>query len=84
MSSDTPSTTENPTLMTTSINNIEKLRQHLADGHVAIGTALTFDVVDAKGAYLGGAIAPGLGLGLDALCSRTAKLPRVDLVSPGP
>jgi len=49
---------------------------------VDLGTAVTFDVVDSLGQYRGGAIAPGLGLSLDALFSQTAKLPRVDLVPP--
>ena len=49
---------------------------------VDLGTAITFDAIDARGRYLGGAIAPGLGLSLDALFSRTAKLPRVDLAPP--
>ena len=39
------------------------------------GTATTFDAVGADGAFLGGAIAPGLELGLEALAARTAKLP---------
>jgi type III pantothenate kinase len=46
------------------------------------GTATTFDCVAADGAYVGGAIAPGLELGLEALASRTAKLPRVELRAP--
>ncbi|MBR56454.1 MAG: pantothenate kinase [Myxococcales bacterium] len=49
---------------------------------VDLGTAITLDALDAKGRYLGGAIAPGLSLSLDALFSRTAKLPRVDLLPP--
>ena len=49
---------------------------------VDFGTATTFDVVSADGAYVGGAIAPGLELGLDALAARTAKLPRVALRAP--
>ncbi len=48
-----------------------------------IGTATTFDVVSDKGEYLGGAIAPGLGISADALVRRTAKLPKVELVPPG-
>lgn len=44
------------------------------------GTATTFCVVDAKKAYLGGAILPGLRLSMDALSHNTAKLPSVDLV----
>jgi type III pantothenate kinase len=49
---------------------------------VDLGTATTFDCVAADGAFVGGAIAPGLELGLEALASRTAKLPRVDLRLP--
>jgi type III pantothenate kinase len=46
------------------------------------GTATTLDCIAADGAYVGGAIAPGLELGLDALAARTAKLPRVELRAP--
>jgi type III pantothenate kinase len=46
------------------------------------GTATTFDVVDAHGAFVGGAIAPGLQLGLEALATRTARLPLVELRVP--
>ncbi|MEW5991165.1 MAG: type III pantothenate kinase [Chloroflexota bacterium] len=49
---------------------------------VDFGTATTFDCVAADGAYVGGAIAPGLELGLDALAARTAKLPRIELRAP--
>lgn len=49
---------------------------------VDFGTATTFDCVSGKGEYLGGVITPGLGISLDALVTRTAKLPRVDLVRP--
>lgn len=49
---------------------------------VDFGTATTFDVVAPDGAYVGGAIAPGLELGLEALASRTARLPRVELREP--
>ncbi|HYC06602.1 MAG TPA: type III pantothenate kinase [Candidatus Binatia bacterium] len=49
---------------------------------VDFGTATTFDAVDADGAYVGGAIAPGLEIGLDALASRTARLPRIALRTP--
>ncbi len=52
---------------------------------VDFGTAITFDCVSARGEYLGGAIAPGLGIAIEALGSRTARLPRVDInVSPPP
>jgi type III pantothenate kinase len=46
------------------------------------GTATTFDCVATDGAYVGGAIAPGLVLGLEALAARTAKLPRIELRAP--
>jgi type III pantothenate kinase len=49
---------------------------------VDFGTATTFDCVSRKGEYLGGVITPGLGISLDALFTRTAKLPRVELVKP--
>jgi type III pantothenate kinase len=44
---------------------------------VDLGTSTNFDVVSADGAYVGGAIAPGLGLSLEALASRAAKLPPI-------
>jgi type III pantothenate kinase len=49
---------------------------------VDFGTATTFDVISAKGEYLGGAIAPGLGISADALFSRAARLSRVDIKRP--
>lgn len=49
---------------------------------VDFGTAVNYDVVSADGEYLGGVIAPGVEISLDALTSRGAKLPRVDLVPP--
>jgi type III pantothenate kinase len=49
---------------------------------VDFGTATTFDVVSQKGEYLGGAIAPGLGISADALFSRAARLGRVDVKKP--
>jgi len=49
---------------------------------VDFGTATTFDAISAEGEYLGGAIAPGIGIAADALVQRTAKLPRVDLQRP--
>lgn len=49
---------------------------------VDFGTATTLDCVAADGAYVGGAIAPGLELGLDALAARTARLPRIELRAP--
>jgi len=49
---------------------------------VDFGTATTFDCVNANGDYVGGAIAPGLQISADALFSRTAKLPRVEVRQP--
>ncbi len=58
---------------------------HLYGGPLIIvdfGTATTFCAVSAKGVYLGGAIAPGVSISLEALYTRAAKLPKVDLVRP--
>lgn len=49
---------------------------------VDFGTATTFDVITAKGEYVGGVISPGLGISADALFSRAAKLARVDIKRP--
>ena len=49
---------------------------------VDFGTATTFDVISKRGEYLGGAIAPGLGISADALFSRAARLGRVDIKRP--
>jgi len=49
---------------------------------VDFGTATTFDAVSKRGEYLGGAIAPGLGISADALFERAARLPRVDIREP--
>ncbi len=46
---------------------------------VDFGTATTFDVVSAKGEYMGGVICPGIGISAEALFMRTARLPRVDI-----
>jgi type III pantothenate kinase len=49
---------------------------------VDFGTATTFDAISREGHYLGGAIAPGIGIAAEALFQRTAKLPRVELDRP--
>ena len=49
---------------------------------VDFGTALNYDAVSADGEYLGGVIAPGVEISMDALTSRGATLPRIDLVPP--
>lgn len=46
------------------------------------GTATTFDAISAKGEYLGGAIAPGVGISTEALFRHAAKLPRIELIKP--
>lgn len=49
---------------------------------VDMGTATTIDCVGPDGAFVGGAIAPGLKLGLEALADHTARLPRIELRTP--
>lgn len=49
---------------------------------VDFGTATTFCAIAANGDYLGGAIAPGIGISTEALFQRAAKLPRIELVKP--
>jgi type III pantothenate kinase len=49
---------------------------------VDLGTATTFDAVSAKGEYLGGAIAPGVAISLEALFEHAAALRRVEMVEP--
>jgi type III pantothenate kinase len=49
---------------------------------VDFGTATTFDVITARGEYLGGAIAPGLVISAEALYRRASKLPRVEIACP--
>jgi type III pantothenate kinase len=49
---------------------------------VAMGTATAFDTISKEGDYLGGAVAPGLAISAEALFTRTAALPRVELVRP--
>ena len=49
---------------------------------VDFGTSTNFDVVSGAGEYLGGVIGPGVEISLEALTSRTAKLPRIDLSAP--
>lgn len=49
---------------------------------IDLGTSTNFDVLSAEGAYVGGAIAPGLGLSLEALVGSASKLPRIELRRP--
>jgi type III pantothenate kinase len=59
--------------------------QHLYGGPACVvdfGTGTTFDAITANGEYLGGAIAPGIGIAAEALFSAGAKLMRVDIARP--
>ncbi len=49
---------------------------------IDLGTSTNFDLVSHDGAYIGGAIAPGMGLSLEALVGRASKLPRIELRRP--
>ncbi|EHQ87335.1 type III pantothenate kinase [Desulfosporosinus youngiae] len=49
---------------------------------VDFGTATTFCVISKRGEYLGGAIAPGIGISTEALFQRASKLPRIEVVKP--
>jgi type III pantothenate kinase len=49
---------------------------------IDLGTSTNFDLLSAEGAYIGGAIAPGLGLSLEALVGYASKLPRIELRRP--
>jgi type III pantothenate kinase len=65
------------------VNALAASRLHGAPAIVVdFGTATNFDVVAADGAFIGGALAPGLELGLEALGTRTAKLPAIRLARP--
>jgi type III pantothenate kinase len=65
------------------VNTVAAFRRYGGPACVVdFGTATTFDLISAEGDYLGGAIAPGIGIAAEALFERTAKLPRIDLVRP--
>jgi len=49
---------------------------------VDFGTATTFDYVSSRGEYVGGVIAPGIGISAEALFQRTSKLPRIEILKP--
>ncbi|MCZ6779772.1 MAG: type III pantothenate kinase [Acidobacteria bacterium] len=57
-------------------------RTHCATIVVDFGTATTFDVISARGEYVGGTIAPGPGISSEALFARAARLPRVEIRRP--
>jgi type III pantothenate kinase len=65
------------------VNAVAVLARHEVPAIIVdFGTATTFDVLDAKGNYVGGAIAPGLSISAEALFEKTAKLPKVEISRP--
>jgi type III pantothenate kinase len=65
------------------VNTVAGFDRHGGDLIVVdFGTATTFDVVDRDGAYIGGVIAPGINLSLEALHMAAAALPHVDVARP--
>jgi type III pantothenate kinase len=65
------------------VNAVAAYEQHRRSLIVVdFGTATTFDYVSARGEYMGGAIAPGIGISAEALFQRTSKLPRVEIIKP--
>ena len=65
------------------VNGVAAFSKYKSDCIVVdFGTATTFDYISSKGEYMGGAIAPGLGISCEALYQRASRLTRVDLVKP--
>lgn len=65
------------------VNALAAIRLHGAPAIVVdLGTATTFDCVAPDGSFVGGAIAAGMELGIEALAARTAQLPRIELRTP--
>jgi len=66
------------------VNGVAALRKYGGPCIVVdFGTAITFDAISARGEYMGGVIAPGLGIAAEALFTRAARLPRVEIRDPG-
>ena len=65
------------------VNNVAAIRKYGAPLIIIdFGTATTFNVIDNKGEFIGGVIAPGIKGSLDSLVNGTAKLPRVEIERP--
>lgn len=65
------------------VNSLAAFRLYGAPAIVVdLGTATTFDAISVEGVYMGGAIAPGILTSVEALSRQTARLPRVDMVTP--
>ncbi|WP_026877673.1 type III pantothenate kinase [Jiangella gansuensis] len=81
-----PILTDNPREVGTDriVNALAAMHQYGPGPHIVVdfGTATTFDVVSARGEYIGGAIAPGIDVSLEALRNAAAQLRRVELVRP--
>jgi type III pantothenate kinase len=66
------------------VNSVAALAKYGAPCVVVdFGTAINFDAISAKGEYLGGALAPGIGISAEALFARAARLWRVEIKDPG-
>jgi type III pantothenate kinase len=66
------------------VNSVAALAKYGAPCIVVdFGTAINFDVISAEGEYLGGALAPGIGISAEALFSRAARLWRIEIKDPG-
>jgi type III pantothenate kinase len=65
------------------VNGVAAFNEYGPSIVVDFGTAITFDVISARGEYLGGAIAPGIGISSEALFARAARLSRVEIKDPG-
>jgi type III pantothenate kinase len=66
------------------VNSVAALAKYGAPCIVVdFGTAINFDVISAEGEYLGGVLAPGIGISAEALFSRAARLWRVEIKDPG-
>ena len=65
------------------VNAVAAIEKYNAPAIVVdFGTATTFDAISSEKYYLGGAITPGIGISMDALFSKAAKLPRIELQKP--
>lgn len=64
------------------VNGLAAWKKYGAVVIADLGTATTVDAVSQDGHYLGGAIAPGIGISTDALFRAAARLPRVEIVAP--
>src|SRR3982074_2602806 len=66
------------------VNSVAAYSKYGGPGIVVdFGTAINFDVISAKGEYMGGVLAPGIGISSEALFSRAARLFRVEIKDPG-